>query len=111
MTSLSMSTSTSIDTREGRGKELYKPKLVILCVGREDHNLLGLRRFDDEGINLLPPLQNARFFKSSSKLSKMSEHVIAKLSKGTCNQSKEYDWESILGEVSPCAVFCVLGFR
>ena len=108
MTSLSMSTSTStsIDTRKGKGKELYKPKLVILCVGREDHNLLGLRRFD-EGINLLLPLQNARFFKSSSKLSKMSEHVIAKLSKGTCNQSKEYDWESILGEDSPC----VLGFR
>ena len=65
MTSLSMSTSTSIDTREGRGKELYKPKLVILCVGREDHNLLGLRRFDDEGINLLPPLQNARFYSTS----------------------------------------------
>ena len=28
------------------------------------------------------PLQNARFYKSSSKLSKMSEHEITKLSKG-----------------------------
>ena len=51
---------------KGKGKGLDKPKLVILCVGREDQNLLGLLRFD-EGINLLLPLQNARFYKWSSK--------------------------------------------
>ena len=100
----------------------YTPTLVLLYVGKEDQNLLGLRRFG-EGINLLLLLQNARFYSTSlhrtcQKWASMRLQNSAKEMTGfffswgreVINVKQEYDWESILGEGSPY-LHCVLGFR